>query len=149
MASFSATGGVLSIDWSITGLSVSFISSNYIRVGISTSPAISDSLSAPSGILGSTSSGAGGYDVYSTSAVAVGSYTVYGWAQANNSRYYPAGVGIPLIVTAAPSSSGVVRICLGGATWVNATPYICLGGTTWVVATPYICTGGATWVPTT
>lgn len=148
MASFSATGGVLSIDWSITGLSLPFISSNYIRVGISTSPAIYDSLSTPSGILGSTSSGAGGYDVYSTSTVAVGSYTVYGWAQANNSRYYPAGAGIPLIVTAA-GSGGVVRICTGGTTWVSATPYICTGGTTWVIATPYICTGGTTWVPTT
>ena len=48
-----------------------------------------------------------------------------------------------------PGGSGVVRICLGGTTWVNATPYICLGGTSWVVATPYVCTGGTTWVPAT
>ena len=50
---------------------------------------------------------------------------------------------------APPAPDGAVRICLGGSTWVNATPYICLGGTSWVVATPYVCLGGTTWVPTT
>jgi hypothetical protein len=116
-------------------------------VGISTSPAINHSLTPPVGILDYISSGAGGTSVSSACAAIAGSYTIYGWAQAANGRYYPAGSAF-VVITGNGGNGGIAWISINGV-WVSATPYICLGGTSWVVATPYICTGGTTWVPTT
>ena len=99
MASVYLEGGTGQFGWAITGLDNPFNTTYYERVGVATSPATYDSLSSPSGMLDylwafSTGTARRVPD-YGTIAgsMAPGTYTIYGFAQAANLRYYPAGSG--------------------------------------------------------
>ena len=69
-----------------------------------------------------------------------GTYTLYGFAQAANSLFYPIGGAVTITVT------GVGVKLYNGSSWINSTPYI-YNGSSWVKATSYIY-NGSSWVQT-
>jgi len=92
--SYEDTIGNTSFGW-VVRASEYFDSSNYIRAGISTSPVSSGQSSPPSGILGYTnapSSNSGSAVEGTATGLTPGTtYNFYGFVQAANGLYYPAG----------------------------------------------------------
>lgn len=87
------------ISWSITGLGGAWNTSNYKKAGFATSQASSSGSSSLSGILTSISAPSSGSNTYtptnyyspSSNLSDDDAVTVYGYCQAANGKYYPAG----------------------------------------------------------
>lgn len=84
------------LDWEITGLGNDFTPANYIRCGIALESVSSGQSTAPDYIIDTVSSAAGntnetGSQDTSDRMTPNQTYTFYGFAQAGNGLYYPAG----------------------------------------------------------
>lgn len=95
-----ATTAILSVtktsgQAAIQALEANFNTTNYVRVLVATGTTPSDSLNPPSGIVGSTSAPASGtareVGILMSGLSPGTNYTVNGYAQSSNNRYYPAG----------------------------------------------------------
>lgn len=97
---------ITTCDWSITGLSLYWNSSNYISAGVATSPA-SGTIAAPLGIKSTITppaSGSGTSMSGSASGFSAGSsYSVYGWARTKDGKYWPCGVSYISTMPNAPT----------------------------------------------
>ena len=86
---------ITTMDWLVAGLGADFNTTNYIRVGIATGQLGGESTPPPSGILDDVTAPGSGTDREAgdtvTGLTAATSYPLYGFAQAANTKYYPAG----------------------------------------------------------
>lgn len=132
MATLIASGGVERVTWQITGLSSPFNQSWYGAAGIARSPVSSGQSSDPDNVIDFTTAPESGssYSTPTKSQYAdVGEYTIYGWTQAANGLYYPAGsatitvtpsVTYPSFTTSVSGQSVTVNVTHGSQTSYNA-----------------------------